>query len=80
MKNKQLAINMIASIVTFAINLGISFFLAPFIINKLGRESYGFIGLINNFVSYASIVTIALNSMADRYITLKIKAIVTIEA
>ena len=72
MKNKQLAINMIASIVTFAINLGISFFLAPFIINKLGRESYGFIGLINNFVSYASIVTIALNSMADRYITLKI--------
>ncbi|WP_270567786.1 hypothetical protein [Clostridium beijerinckii] len=72
MKNRRLTINMIASILSFAINIGISFFLARFIVEKLGREAYGFIGLINNLISYASIVTIALNSLAGRFITLKI--------
>lgn len=72
MKNKRLTINMISSIVSFTINIGISFLLTPFIVEKLGREAYGFIGLINNLISYASIVTIALNSLAGRFITLKI--------
>ena len=70
MKNKELLINMISSIVSFVITMGISFFLTPFIVGKLGREAYGFIGLINNIISYASVVTIALNSMAGRFITL----------
>ena len=72
MKKKELLINMISSIVSFVITMGISFFLTPFIVGKLGREAYGFIGLINNIISYASVVTIALNSMAGRFITLKI--------
>lgn len=72
MKNKQLVINMLSSILSFIVTMGISFFLTPFIVEKLGREAYGFIGLINNLISYVSIVTIALNSMAGRFITLKI--------
>lgn len=63
---------MIASLTSFAVNLGINFFLSPYIVSSLGVEAYGFVALANNFVSYASIVTIALNAMAGRYITIAI--------
>lgn len=69
-EKKQFVLNLTASIVVFIANLGISFFLTPYVLEKLGTEAYGFIGLINNFVSYISVVTVALNSLAGRYITL----------
>ena len=72
MKNKNLLINIITSIISLATSIGISFFLTPYIVDKIGKEAYGFIGLINNLVSYISIITIALNSMAGRFITIKV--------
>lgn len=72
MKNKQLIINMISQIVGFLVNMGISFLLTPFIVNNIGKEAYGFVGLANDFVGYAQIVTVALNSMAGTFITIKI--------
>lgn len=71
-KNKQFIINMIAQVLGFVVNIGISFLLTPFIVNHVGNEAYGFVGLANNFVSYAQVITVALNSMASRYITIKI--------
>ncbi len=71
-KNKQLAINMAAQIIAFGINVCISFFLTPYIVKHIGREAYGFVGLANNFISYATIITTALNSMAGRFITISI--------
>ncbi len=71
-KGKRLAVNMAAQIVSFAVNVAISFFLTPFIVAKLGRETYGFVGLANNFISYAQILVTALNSMAARFITISI--------
>lgn len=65
-------INMASSIFTFIINISISFMLTPFVVQKLGKESYGFIGLANNFVGYASIITVVLNSVAGRFITINI--------
>jgi len=70
-KNKQLAINMSASIIAFAVNMGISFFLSPYIIKNVGVEAFGFVSLGNNFIQYASLIAIALNSMAGRFITIK---------
>lgn len=70
-KNKQLAINLSASIVSFAVNLGIAFFLTPFIVKSLGAAAYGFVGLSNNIITYTQLFTIALNSMASRFITIK---------
>lgn len=67
---KKLTINMIASLICFVINMGINFFLSPYIIKNIGTEAYGFVSLANNFVNYATIITIALNSMAERYITI----------
>lgn len=71
-EKKQLAINMIANIVNLFANLAISFFLSPIIVAKLGAESYGFVTLANNFVNYISLITIALNSVSGRFITIKI--------
>ncbi len=72
MKNKQLMINIIAGLIAFGVQMVINFFLTPVLVTKLGNEAYGFIGLANNFVSYATIITIALNSMASRYIAIEI--------
>ena len=70
-KNSQMAINLIASIITFVVNLCVKFFLTPFIVGSLGTEAYGFIGLSTDIISYTSLITVALNSMAGRFITIE---------
>ena len=72
MNNKRLAINMIATVFSFCVTMGINFILSPYIISTVGKEAYGFVGLANNFISYAQLVTLALNAMAGRFITIKI--------
>lgn len=69
-KNKQLAVNIIAGIFAFVMSAGISFFLSPYITETVGEEAYGFVSLSDNIISYFSIVTIALNSMASRFIAI----------
>lgn len=71
-KKKHLAINLTAQAVAFLVNILISFLLTPFIVENVGREAYGFVALANNFVSYAQIITTALNSMASRFVTIEI--------
>lgn len=68
---KQMSINLIASIVSFCVNMGINFFLAPFLVKELGTEAYGFIGLSLNFIQYATIITAALNSISGRFISIE---------
>lgn len=67
--NKQTTINLITSLAAFVINAGISFVLTPYILEKLGNEAYGFIGLAYDFVNYAGILTLALNSMSCRFVS-----------
>ncbi len=67
---KQMSINVIASLISFVVSTGINFFLTPYLTKELGTEAYGFIGLANNFVQYATIVTSALNSMSGRFISI----------
>lgn len=61
---------MLSSIVAFAMNLGINFFLTPFVVERLGIEAYGFLGLSSNIIGYTTLITIALNSMAGRFVTI----------
>lgn len=72
MNSKRLLINISANIVSFVVSMGINFLLAPYIIKSVGKEAYGFVGLANNFVSYAQLITLALNALAVRFITIKI--------
>lgn len=68
--NRKLALNMAFTIIGFAINTCITFFLSPFIVGHLGRAAYGFIGLSGSLLSYTSLITVALNAMAGRFISL----------
>ena len=72
MNKKRLTINILSNCISFFITFGISFFLTPYITEHLSSEAYGFISLGNNFVGYATIITIAINSMAARFITIKL--------
>lgn len=68
--NRQMAINITATIVAFAVSTGITFFLTPFIVGRLGRAAYGFIGLSSSIIDYTSLITIALNAMAGRFVSI----------
>ncbi len=67
---KQILINIIASIIAFLVQMVISFGLTPILVNSLGEDAYGFIGLANNFVTYATVFTVAINSIAGRFISI----------
>ena len=70
--NQKITLNIVTSLVTFAITIIISLFITPVIVENLGSEAYGFVGMAQNFVSYASLVTVALNSMSGRFVSVEI--------
>ena len=57
-KNKQLVINLAANLLSTVVGFCV--------------EANGFVSLAGNFLGYATIVTMALNSMAGRFITISI--------
>lgn len=70
MDKKQLIINLISNVVAFSSSFIISFILTPYLINNIGKEAYSFYPISNNFIGYITIVTIALNSMLARFISI----------
>lgn len=71
MSAKQHTINLIFSVAAFFLNFGINFFITPYITNQFGSEAYGFVKLANDFTSYASLFSVALNSMTSRFLMLE---------
>lgn len=65
----QTMVNLISGIGAMIVNAVINFCLAPFIVETMGEEANGFTQLANNFVTYASMITLAFNSMAGRFIS-----------
>ena len=70
--SRALSKNILFSVITFALNTFISFFITPYITNRFGSDTYGYVKLANDFASYASLFSIALNSMASRFIMLEL--------
>ncbi|HEX3026780.1 MAG TPA: hypothetical protein VHR42_06090, partial [Clostridia bacterium] len=66
MQSRQTTFNLFSGILALMISLAVNFFLSPFIVRHLGEEANGFMQLANNFVTYASLLTLAFNSMASR--------------
>ena len=64
------ALNLVSLISVIVAQMVISLVLTPVVLSKMGAEAYGFVGLVNNFVSYVAVVTTALNSLAGRFITI----------
>lgn len=69
--NKRVALNILFNTIAQIINAFIGFFITPYITSRLGADAYGFVKLSNDFTSYGYILTLALNSMASRFIMLK---------
>lgn len=72
MNKKRIAINMVAQIISFIINVGINLVLTPFITVHVGKEVYGYVNLAFQTTGYITIITTALNAMLGRYVTIKI--------
>lgn len=56
--------------IAYVVNYGILLVLTPFITRTIGAEAYGFVTLAKEFSQYATILTMALNTYAARYIGL----------
>lgn len=69
-ENIHTLINVLSSLVVLVVSAAVNFVLSPYIITNIGEEANGFVQLANNFVTYASLITIALNSMASRFVSL----------
>ncbi len=69
---KQLIINLAANILSYSANIIISFILTPYLIDKLGKETYSFYPIANSIVSYLSVLMNALNTMASRFVTVSL--------
>lgn len=63
------AFNVASAIVALGVQMAVSFFLSSYLVANLGEAANGFTQLANNFVSYASLVTLAFNSMGSRFIS-----------
>lgn len=69
-KSTRTIINMASSVAVLSLNVIIGFWLSPYIIKHVGVEANGFVSMAGNFITYASLIVTALNSMAARYITI----------
>ena len=72
-KNEQSMLNIIGAMIVVLVNVCINFFLSPFIVEHLGVEANGYITLANNFVSYFTLITVALDSMAGRFMLIELR-------
>lgn len=70
-KEGSTSLGIIASLISTVVSFGVAFFLTPILINSIGKEAYSFYPIANNFVSYMSLATMALNSMAARFVSVE---------
>jgi len=68
----RLGLNLAANFLAFLLNAGMGFFLAPFIVARLGVAAYGLAQLALMMTNFAAIFTIGLTTMAARFISIEI--------
>lgn len=66
----KLLINIGSNFAGIIVNVIISFFLAPYLIRKLGVVQYGVLALINTFPSYIQLFTNGLSNAATKFMTI----------
>ena len=67
--NRQTYIGVLTGLFSVLTQAVVGFFLTPFIVRTMGEEANGFAQLANNFVMYASLLTLAFNSMGGRFLS-----------
>ena len=69
---KRITINFIANIVSYAVSLGISFLLTPYLISQIGKAAYSFYPIANTFLNYIVILTNSMCSIATRFVAINL--------
>lgn len=69
MENKRTTKNLIAKCASLGVSFAATMLITRLVVSHSGNEAYGFYSLSNDFVNVAMIVSIALNSMSSRFIT-----------
>ncbi|MBO4628192.1 MAG: hypothetical protein J5645_09480 [Lachnospiraceae bacterium] len=69
-EKKKTMISLVTAVLAVGVSVLANFFLSHFVVKEMGEEANGFAQLANNFVSYAMLFTIALNSMAGRFMSI----------
>lgn len=67
---KQTFLSLILSFLAFAINYSVNFLVTPYVSAHL-PGTYGYVKLANDIIGYAQLITIALDSMASRFISIE---------
>lgn len=62
--------NLIFKLLSLCVSFLSTMLITRLVVMNIGSETYGFFSMSNDFVNYALIISIALNSMASRYITI----------
>lgn len=73
MNAKFMRKNLIASIVSMAIQFLQSLWITSYIQRVMGVEAYGYISVIVNIVNMAGIITVALTSVCSRYMVIELE-------
>lgn len=68
--NKKNVINIITALMALIVQYAISFIISPIIVKNLGEAANGYAQLANNLVSYVTLITVAFNSMAARFMSI----------
>lgn len=71
-RESRFVFSLFLNIASVGISLAISFFLTPYLLSVLGKEAYSFFPIANDFVNYMTIISLAVNSMASRFITVSL--------
>ena len=69
---RKTLVNVACSILVLATNMIINLFLSPLIVETIGVEANGFVTLANNCVTYAQLITTALNGMVSRFVAIEL--------
>ena len=67
-ENKQYRLGAVLSYALIALNIAISLFFTPYIMEVLGRDQAGLYQVIGNFVSYISVMDFGLGNAIIRYV------------
>lgn len=69
--NKKISLSMIFSILSVMLSCLIAFLLTKFLVNEFGSEANGYYSLAKTITSYLSVLSVAINSFASRYIAIE---------
>ena len=73
LSQKQSSRNLVASLTSFTVSVGVGILFVPYLIHHLGASAYGLVPLATILTSYMAIITMGLNSAVGRYITISVE-------